>query len=712
MTKEQIAIISKELSISEKQIVATVKLLEEGGTIPFISRYRKELTGSLDEVRIASIQSLLQKLVELDKRKETVLHTIQEQGKLTDALKKKILSTFDMNELEDIYLPFKPKRKTKASVAREKGLSPLADLILAQSKIDLLEMAKKYISATKGVHTLEEALQGARDILAETISEDPKIRTISRAHYKKSASLKCGVVKGKEEEGIKYKDYFAFEEPLEKCPSHRYLAIMRGVSEGVLKVSIAPEPELCISEIQSTVVQKNSPKELKEQLQLAIQDGYKRLLQPSMETEFRNTTKEKADSEAISVFSKNLRQLLLASPLGQKRILGLDPGFRTGCKLVCIDAEGNLLYNTAIYPHPPQIDTKGSEKIIRDLVTKYKIQAFAIGNGTASRETEAFIRAISFSNPIEIFMVNESGASIYSASEIAREEFPAHDVTVRGAVSIARRLMDPLAELVKIDPKSIGVGQYQHDVDQSKLQTSLDRVVESCVNTVGVNLNTASKHLLSYVSGLGPALAENIVKYRKEKGKFTSRKQLLKVSRLGEKAFEQCAGFLRIPDSENPLDNSAVHPEAYPLVEKMAKDLKTSVHSLLQTESLRKQIQIQKYVSDEIGLPTLKDILEELAKPGRDPRDTAKSIQFDANIRTIEDLKEGMILSGVVNNLTNFGAFVDIGIKESGLVHISQISNRFIKSPEEVLQLNQEVRVKVVSVDLERKRIQLSMNQI
>ncbi len=712
MTKEHIAIISKELSISEKQIVATAKLLEEGGTIPFISRYRKELTGSLDEVRIASIQALLQKLVELDKRKETVLHTIQEQGKLTEALKKKILSTFEMNELEDIYLPYKPKRKTKASVAREKGLSPLADLILGQSQIDLVEVGKKFISSKKDVNTLEEALQGARDILAETISEDPKIRSISRSHYKKSASLKCGVVKGKEEEGIKYKDYFSFEEPLEKCPSHRYLAIMRGVSEGVLKVSIAPESELCISEIQSKVVHKNSPKELRDQLHLAIQDGYKRLLQPSMETEFRSATKEKADSEAITVFSKNLRQLLLASPLGQKRILGLDPGFRTGCKVVCIDAEGNLLYNTAIYPHPPQVDAKGSEKIIKDLVTKYKIQAFAIGNGTASRETEAFIRGISFSSSIEIFMVNESGASIYSASEIAREEFPTQDVTVRGAVSIARRLMDPLAELVKIDPKSIGVGQYQHDVDQSKLQTSLDRVVESCVNTVGVNLNTASKHLLSYVSGLGPALAENIIKYRKENGKFTSRKQLLKVSRLGEKAFEQCAGFLRIPDSENPLDNSAVHPESYPLVEKMAKDLKTSVHSLLNTESLRKQIRIQQYVSDEIGLPTLKDILEELAKPGRDPRDTAKAIHFDAKIRTIEDLKEGMILPGVINNITNFGAFVDIGIKESGLVHISQISNRFIKSPEEVVHLNQEVRVKVVSIDLERKRIQLSMNQI
>ena len=712
MTKEHLEIISKELSISLQQVSATIKLLEEGGTIPFISRYRKELTGSLDEVQIGSIQTLLQKLIEIDKRKETVLHTIDEQGKLTDSLKKKILSIYDMNELEDIYLPYKPKRKTKASVAKEKGLEQLADIIMEQSQTGLEAIAKKFISSSKGVKTIEEALQGARDIIAEQISEDLKVRTAIRNQYKKSAMVKCGVLKGKEEEGIKYKDYFSFEEPLNKCASHRFLAIMRGVNENILKLSISTESTTCISDIQTIVIKKNSSSEIKDQLNLAIQDGYKRLLQPSIETEYRNMTKEKADEDAIQVFSKNLRQLLLSSPLGQKIILGLDPGFRSGCKVVCIDAEGNLLYNTTIYPHPPQNDTVLAEKTIKDLVTKYKIQAFAIGNGTASRETESFIRGIHFTNPPQVFSVNESGASIYSASEIAREEFPSFDVTVRGAISIARRLMDPLAELVKIDAKSIGVGQYQHDVDQSKLQTSLNRVVESCVNTVGVNLNTASKQLLSYVSGLGPSLAENIVKYRKEKGKFTSRKQLLKVSRLGEKAYEQCAGFLRIPDSENPLDNSAVHPEAYPIVEKIAKDLNTTVTTLLKNESIQKQIRINQYVTDEVGLPTLKDIVQELAKPGRDPRETAKSVEFDSKIRTIEDLKEGMLLTGIINNITNFGVFVDIGIKESGLVHISQISNKFIQSPTEVVSLNQEVRVKVMSIDLERKRIQLSMNQV
>lgn len=709
MNREHIAILSKELQISEKQILGTIKLLEEGATIPFISRYRKEATGSLDEVQIADISNRYNQLKELEKRKETILHTISEQGKLTDELRKKITNTFDPLELEDLYLPYKPKRKTKASAAREKGLEPLALLILEQSKNNLNELCKSFLSKEKGVHSIEDALQGARDILAEMISETKEVRSRIRSQFQKQALVKSTVIKGKEELGNKYKDYFEYEEPLHKCPSHRFLAIMRGVNEEVLKLSIAPDQDSAIYAIQNTILKKNAPGESKEQLDLAIKDSYKRLLHPSIETEFRQMTKEKADLEAIHVFSINLRQLLLSSPLGQKRILAVDPGFRTGCKVICLDSEGNLLFHTAIYPHAPQNEFEKSRTIILELIKKYKTEAVAIGNGTASRETESFFKEINFPSPVEIFMVNEAGASIYSASKTAREEFPNEDVTVRGAVSIGRRLLDPLAELVKIEPKSIGVGQYQHDVDQGLLQSHLDQVVESCVNLVGVNLNTASKHLLSYVSGVGPALAESIVNFRKEHGQFKSRKQLLKVPRLGEKAFEQCAGFLRIPNSENPLDNSAVHPEAYPIVEKMAKDLKTDIPTLLKDAGLQKKIQIGEYLTDEVGLPTLQDIIKELAKPGLDPREKAKSFAFADGIKTIDDLTEGMVLPGIINNITNFGAFVNIGLKESGLIHISQISNGYIKSPSDVLKLNEQVKVKILSIDRERKRIQLTM---
>lgn len=709
MKNEHIQIIAKALNISEKQVSGTIKLLEEGATIPFISRYRKEVTGSLDEVYISDISILLNKLTELEKRRETVLRTIEDLGKLTPALKNKINSTYDSTELEDLYLPYKPKRKTKASIAREKGLEALADLILEQSNTNLEEIVKKFISKAKGVTSLEDALQGARDIIAEKINEDKDVRTAVRYIYKNSASIKSSVIKGKEEIGIKYKDYFDFNEPLNKCPSHRFLAITRGVNEEILKISVAPDSDTSIDKINSIIIKNKSNQKTKEQLELAIKDSYKRLLHPSIETEFRSTTKEIADLEAIKVFSGNLRQLLLSSPLGQKRILGIDPGFRSGCKVVCLDSQGNLLHNTAIYPHAPQNEVEKSHATILDLIKKYKMEAVAIGNGTASRETEAFFKSITSSTQIEVFIVNESGASIYSASEVAREEFPDKDVTVRGAISIGRRLLDPLAELVKIEPKSIGVGQYQHDVDQSLLQSNLDMVVESCVNLVGVNLNTASKHLLSYVSGVGPVLAENIVSFRKTNGNFKSRKELLKVPRLGQKVFEQCAGFLRIPDAKNPLDNSAVHPESYSIVEKMAEDLKTDMPTLLKDKSLQKKIKINQYLTDEIGLPTLQDIINELAKPGLDPREKAKSFSFSEDIRSIEDLKEGMILPGIVNNITNFGAFVDLGIKESGLVHISNITNKFINSPADVLQLNQQVRVKVLSIDKERKRIQLSM---
>ena len=709
MDAKYIRLIVDQLQLPEKSIRSTLGLLQEGATIPFISRYRKEVTGSLDEVQIADIQREWKKLQDLDKRKESILQSIEEQGKLTDELKARIEQTFNMTELEDIYLPYKKKRATRASKAREKGLEPLALRILKQNDNDQVDrLAEAYL--TDEVPTIDDALQGARDIIAEQINENEKARNLVRVAFKRGATIRSKVARGKDEEGAKYRDYFDFEESLKKCPSHRLLAIRRGEDEGFLRVIISPDDEDTIYRLENKFVRGFG--ESSEQVKIAIEDGYKRLLAPSIETEFRNISKDIADKEAIEVFTTNLRQLLLSPPLGQKRVIGLDPGFRTGCKVVVLDESGHLLRNTTIYPHPPQSRTADAQKTIEHIVATMDIDAIAVGNGTASRETMAFCRTLNFNRPVEVFLVNESGASIYSASSIAREEFPDHDVTVRGAVSIARRLMDPLAELVKIDPKSIGVGQYQHDVNQTKLKESLDQVVESCVNSVGINLNTASKHLLTYVSGLGPSLAQNIVNYRTEKGQFSSRKELIKVPRMGDKAFEQCAGFLRIRDAKHPLDNTAVHPESYHIVEQMAKDMGASIQDLIDDAALRKQINLRQYTTASVGLPTLNDIMKELAKPGLDPRGKAKPVEFDKNITSIEDLKEGMVLTGIVNNITNFGAFVDIGIKESGLVHISQMANRFIKNPSEVVSLNQEVEVRVMSVDLKRKRVQLSMKDV
>ena len=708
MENKYINLISSILNIPTKKVSNTIGLLEEGATIPFISRYRKEVTGSLDEVQVGDIKTQLAKLKEIDKRRESILNAIEEQGKLTDELRKRIESTYNLTELEDLYLPYKRKRKTRASVAKEKGLEPLAEELHKQEIQDLETFAAKFI--TEEVPTIEEALQGARDIIAEWINEDEQIRNNVRFHFEKEAMITSKVARGKKEEGAKFQDYFEFSELLSRCPSHRLLAIRRGEEEGFLRVNIGPDEEETIYNLERKVVTGSGP--ASKQVKEALEDSYKRLLSSSIETEFRNLAKEKADEEAISVFIDNLRQLLLAPPLGQLRILAIDPGFRTGCKVVCLDENGNLLNHSTIYPHPPQADEWKAKNDILSLVNKYKIAAIAIGNGTAGRETLSLCKSIDFEMPVEIFMVNENGASIYSASAVAREEFPDKDVTVRGSVSIGRRLMDPLAELVKIDAKSIGVGQYQHDVNQSKLKESLDRVVESCVNSVGINLNTASKHLLTYVSGLGPTLAQNIVDYRNENGSFNSRKQLKKVPRMGEKAFEQCAGFLRIRSGKEALDNTAVHPESYPVVQQMAKDLNCNVEELIKDSTLRKQINLKDYVSDTIGLPTLTDIIQELEKPGLDPRGKAKPIKFADNIRTIEDLKTGLVLTGVVNNITNFGAFVDIGIKESGLVHISQIANTFIKNPADVLKLGQEVKVKVTQIDIDRKRIQLSMKEV
>ncbi len=708
MLSKHIQIIADRLGIRTKNIENTVKLLDEGATIPFIARYRKEATGSLDEVQISDIQKEYKKLQELEKRKETILTAIEEQGKLTDELKRRIAQTYDTTELEDIYLPYKKKRKTRASVAREKGLEPLAQVLFMQKNDDVDGLAEQFI--TNEVPDKAEALQGARDIIAEWINEDEKARNKVRHSFKKSATIRSKVARGKNEEGTKYKDYFDFEEPLKKCPSHRLLAIRRGEEEGILRVYISPDEEETLYHLERNYVQGRGA--AAQQVKDALHDSYKRLLEPSIETEFRNLSKDLADTEAIEVFTRNLRQLLLTAPLGQKRVLGLDPGFRTGCKVVCLDTSGNLLYQTAIYPHPPQNDSYMATKTLEELVDRYEIDAIAVGNGTAGRETLSLCKGIRFARKVEIFMVNESGASIYSASEIAREEFPDQDVTVRGAVSIARRLMDPLAELVKIDPKSIGVGQYQHDVNQPKLKESLDQVVESCVNAVGINVNTASKHLLTYVSGLGPSLAQNIVQFRAENGAFTSRKQLKKVPRMGDKAFEQCAGFLRIKEARNPLDNTAVHPESYHIVEQMADDLGCTVQELIQKADLRKQIKLDKYVTDKVGLPTLKDILKELEKPGLDPRGEARAFAFAENLKTIDDLEVGMVVPGIINNITNFGAFVDIGIKESGLVHVSQLANKFVKNPADVVSLNQEVRVKVMDIDYERKRIQLSMKAV
>ena len=700
--------IAAELKLPAHRIANTLKLLQGGATIPFISRYRKEATGGLDEVQIGDIQTRYEKLCELSKRKETVLSTIEEQGKLTPELKARISACWNATELEDIYLPFKPKRKTRAETARAKGLEPLALLLMMQKENNLAAKVRNFVKGE--VKDEEDALKGARDILAEQISEDDRSRNLMRNQFQRQAIIQSKVVKGKETEeaSAKYRDYFDFCEPLKKCSSHRLLALRRGESEGVLKVSIFPEDEdMCNERLQRLFVRANN--ECAHQVKEALTDAYKRLLKPAIETEFAALSKEKADEEAIRVFAENLRQLLLAPPLGQKRVMGIDPGFRTGCKVVCLDAQGTLLHNEAIYPHPPKSEYAQAARKIVKLVEQYKIEAIAIGNGTASRETEQFVTSQRYDREVQVFVVSEDGASIYSASKTAREEFPDYDVTVRGAVSIGRRLMDPLAELVKIDAKSIGVGQYQHDVDQTKLKASLDQTVESCVNLVGVNVNTASKHLLTYVSGLGPTLAQNIVDYRTENGPFESRRQLLKVPRMGAKAYEQCAGFLRIPQAKNPLDNSAVHPESYPIVEQMAKDLNCTVADLIKDKELRSKIDLKKYVTDTVGLPTLTDILQELDKPGRDPRQKIQVFEFDKNVRTLDDLQEGMELPGIVTNITNFGCFVDIGIKENGLVHVSQLADRFVSNPADVVRIHQHVRVKVMSIDHERKRIQLTM---
>lgn len=700
--------IATALKLPVHRVENTLKLLQGGATIPFISRYRKEATGGLDEVQIGDIHTRYEKLCELAKRKETVLSTIEEQGKLTDALRERIANCWDATELEDIYLPFKPKRKTRAEAARQKGLEPLAMLLLMQRENNLSARVRQFIKGE--VKDEEDALKGARDIIAEQVNEDERARNLIRNQFSRQAIITAKIVKGKEKEEAaqKYRDYFDFSEPLKKCTSHRLLAIRRGEAEGILKVSITPDDETaCTERLERQYVHGNG--ECSAQVAEAVNDAYKRLLKPAIETEFSALSKEKADEEAIRVFAENLRQLLLAPPLGQKRTMGIDPGYRTGCKVVCLDAQGNLLHNEAIYPHPPKSETALAGRKLVKLVEQYKIEAIAIGNGTASRETERFVTSQRYDREVQVFVVSEDGASIYSASKIARDEFPEYDVTVRGAVSIGRRLMDPLAELVKIDAKSIGVGQYQHDVDQTKLKASLDQTVESCVNLAGVNVNTASKHLLTYVSGLGPTLAQNIVDYRTENGAFHSRKELLKVPRMGAKAFEQCAGFLRIPHADNPLDNSAVHPESYTIVEKMAKDLKCSVDDLIKNKDLRSQIDIKNYVTDTVGLPTLTDIMQELDKPGRDPRQKIQVFEFDKNVQTIDDLREGMELPGIINNITNFGCFVDIGIKENGLVHISQLADKFVSDPTTVVSMHQHVRVRVLSIDHERKRIQLTM---
>jgi protein Tex len=700
--------IAKKLGLTAWQVENTLKLLEEGATIPFISRYRKEATGSLDEVQLLDIQKTHTQLFELDKRREAILKSIEEQGKLTDELKKLIKDATSLNELEDIYLPFKQKKKTRASAAREKGLEPLARILMKQQELMIGKRAEEFLSDE--VESAEDALQGARDIIAEWVNENKHSRVSIRKLFGRTAIVESKVTKGKEEEGIKYKDYFEFSESLSKCPSHRLLAMFRGEDEGFLKLNVEPDRKAAIILLEEIFVKGHL--EVSEQVKEAIRDSYKRLLQPSIETEFRKLSKAKADEQAIKVFAENLRQLLMAAPLGEKAVLALDPGYRTGCKLVCLDLQGNLQHNATIYPHAPQNETGAAAKKVSSLVSQYKIEAIAIGNGTASRETEQFIRKIRFDRELQVFVVNESGASIYSASKIAREEFPDYDVTVRGAVSIGRRLMDPLAELVKLDPKSIGVGQYQHDVDQGSLKQSLDQVVESSVNKVGVNLNTASKHLLTYISGLGPALAQNIVEHRKVKGAFRSRKEVLKVARMGGKAFEQSAGFLRIPGAEHPLDNSAVHPESYGVVEKMAGDMNCTMTDLISNESLRSRIRLENYVSDKTGMPTLQDIMDELAKPGRDPRSLIKVFEFAQDVRSIGDLKEGMVIPGIVTNITNFGAFVDVGVKQDGLVHISQLADRFISDPNEVVKIHEHVKVKVLSVEVDRKRIQLSMKDL
>lgn len=701
-------LIAKALQLPLPQVRNTIGLLESGATIPFISRYRKEMTGGLNEVQITDVKNWLDKLTELKARKDTILNALEKQEKLTPELKARIESSWDSNEIEDIYLPYKPKRVTRAEMARKKGLEPLAKLIAAQKEPFLSGRVPAFVQGE--VKDEEDALSGARDIIAEWVNENERTRNQVRFAFRQ-AVISAKVIKGKEEDGAKYRNYFQFEEKLSRCQSHRLLAVRRGEEEGFLRVSIAPaDDDACLESLYRQYKRNNGA--CWEQFQLAIDDAYKRLLKPSIESEFAKSSKLKADEEAIRVFADNLRQLLLAPPLGQKRVLGIDPGYRTGCKVVCLDAQGNLLHNETIYPHPPKNERKKAEIKIQHLVEAYNIDAISIGNGTASRETEEFITNIRYTKPVKVFVVSEDGASVYSASAVARAEFPEYDVTVRGAVSIGRRLMDPLAELVKIDPKSIGVGQYQHAVDQALLKKSLDQTVESCVNLVGVNVNTASKELLTYISGLGPVLAQNIVQYRAENGPFDSRKDLKKVSRLGEKAFEQCAGFLRIPNGSNPLDNSAVHPESYPVVEKMAADLHCTVGELMKRKELKQQIRLEQYQTDQIGMPTLQDIMKELDKPGRDPRSEIQEFSFNPDIHTIDDLQEGMILPGIVTNITNFGCFVDVGIKENGLVHISELADRFVSNPADVVSIHQHVQVRVLSIDTTRKRVQLSMKGI
>ena len=703
-----LAFVAGDTGISLKQTSATLKLLYEGATIPFISRYRKEATGGLDETQIQAIATAYEKAQELEKRKKHITETIATQDKLTPELKKKIAECFDAQTLEDIYLPFKPKRRTKAEIAREKGLEPLARIIMAQNSDDVKRSAMRFVN--DNVADTDEAIEGAADIIAEWISENQGVRNAVRNMFSREATVTCKVAKGKEEEAANYQNYFDFSAPLKRCGSHRILAMRRGEREGLLRVDISIPEEKILDRLSERLVKNDT--ESAQVVEKALTDSYKRLIKPSIENEFASLSKAEADDQAISLFAQNARQLLFAPPLGRKRILAIDPGYRTGCKVVCLDEQGNLLHNDTIYPTPPKSETALAAKKITHLIEVYKIDAIALGNGTASRETEHFLSSLRYNRDVKVFVVSEDGASIYSASKLAREEFPDKDVTVRGAVSIGRRLLDPLAELVKIDPKSIGVGQYQHDVDQTKLKKSLEFTVESCVNSVGVNLNTASKELLTYVSGLGPQLAQNIVSYRADNGDFTTRKQLMKVPKLGPKAFEQCAGFLRIPDGENPLDNTAVHPENYRIVEQMAKDCKCTVTDLIKDKEKREKIDISRYVTAETGLPTLTDIMAELEKPGRDPRKGVAVMKFDENIKTFDDLTEGLVLKGIVTNITQFGVFVDIGIKENGLVHISELSDKFVSSASEVVKIHQQVTVKVKSIDRERRRIALTMKQI
>ena len=710
-----VGLIAKSLNLSDKAVTGTLKLLDEGCTIPFIARYRKEVTGGLDEVQIAAISEQYDRLQEIAKRKETILKTIGDLGKLTPELQKRIDACWDGTELEDIYLPYRPKRRTRAQVAREAGLEPLAMILLLQRERDPEHAALPFLVGD--VSDAATALKGAQDIIAEMVSEDERSRQQVRGAFRRQAVITSKVVKSKADtdEAAKFSDYFDWQEPLRRCSSHRLLAMRRGEAEGILRLTISPDDDECIERLKRHYVYGNTP--CGKLVAEAVEDGYKRLLKPSIETEFANLSKEQADEEAIRVFAENLRQLLLAAPLGQKRVMGIDPGFRTGCKVVCLDAQGNLLHHEAIYPHPPVNRRMQAMVHVQQMIADYHIEAIAIGNGTASRETRTFVEEVASSLPtgaksLQIFVVSEDGASVYSASKVARDEFPDEDVTVRGAVSIGRRLMDPLAELVKIDPKSIGVGQYQHDVDQTKLKKQLDLTVESCVNSVGVNLNTASSHLLQYVSGLGPTLAKNIVEYRKENGAFTSRTQLKKVPRLGPSAFMQCAGFLRIPDAKNPLDNSAVHPESYHVVEQMAKDQGCAVADLISQKALRARIDINRYVSNDVGLPTLTDIMKELEKPGRDPRQQIEEFEFAKGVESVDDLEEGMELPGIVTNITNFGAFVDIGVHQDGLVHISQLADKYVRDPNEVVKLHQHVQVRVLEVDRRRNRISLTMKGV